>query len=76
MTTQTINGMTVLMADNGKYLHNGDTYTDSVYLGIYDSAENWEEVDTVPDAVDTPDADTLTAQEKLQQIEEVYSDDV
>lgn len=74
MTTQIINGMTVLTAGEGKYLHNGDTYTDSVYLGIYDSAENWEEVDTIPDAVDTPDANTLTAEEKLEKIEEVYDD--
>ena len=74
MTTQIINGMTVLTADSGKYLHNGDTYTDSVYLGIYDSAENWEEVDTIPDIDATPDADTLTAEEKLAQIEEVYDD--
>ena len=74
MTTQIINGMTVLTADSGKYLHNGDTYTDSVYLGIYDSAENWEEVDTIPDAVDTPDALELTAEEKLEKIEEVYDD--
>ncbi len=66
--------MIVLTAPNGKYLTNGEVYTDGrVYLGIYDSAENWREVDAIPDA--TPaEADTLTAEEKLAQIEEVYND--
>lgn len=73
MTTRTVNGTTVaLTADDGKYLHNGDTYTDSVFLGIYDNAENWEEVDEIPARVNTVEAD-LTAEEKLEKIEEVYT---
>ena len=33
------------MADEGKYLTKDDVYTDDIWLGIYDSIENWHEVD-------------------------------
>ena len=34
----------VLRADEGKTLTNGETYSKEVYLGIYDSPENWQEI--------------------------------
>ena len=34
----------VLRADQGKTLTNGETYSKEVYLGIYDSPENWQEI--------------------------------
>lgn len=37
----------VLEASEGMTLTNGETYSKQVYLGIYDSPENWWEI---PDA--------------------------
>jgi len=34
----------VLEASEGKILTNGETYSTKVYLGIYDSPDNWEEI--------------------------------
>ena len=34
----------VLTASEGFVLTNGETYSDKVYLGINDSAENWREI--------------------------------
>lgn len=43
-------GHTILYPDEGKYLTNGDTYSDSaVYLGNIDSPNNWTEVDSIPE---------------------------
>ena len=39
--------VTVLKADEGMTLTNGETFGKVVYLGINDSAENWHEI---PDA--------------------------
>lgn len=33
-----------LVASNGMVLTDGDTYSKSVYLGIYDKPENWHEI--------------------------------
>ena len=49
----------ILTADEGKILTNGDVYSIQVYLGIYDSPENWREVDIeevpqFPDDEDKP----------------------
>ena len=33
-----------LIADDGMVLTNGETYSTQVYLGIYDSPENWREI--------------------------------
>ena len=43
----------VLTASEGMVLTNGETYSTKVYLGIYDSPENWREIpeDEVPDEV-------------------------
>lgn len=35
----------VLTADSGKLLTNGKVFSEKVYLGIYDSPDNWHEVD-------------------------------
>ena len=39
-----IEKQTVLKADEGFYLTNGDTFAKVVYLGKNDSADNWREV--------------------------------
>lgn len=65
MTKEVRNGITVLTADEGKYLHNGGTYTDSAFLGIYDSPDNWVEVDEIPDETEQPDEEEITAEEAL-----------
>ena len=36
--------ITVLEASEGMTLTNGKTYSKKVYLGIYDSPENWHEI--------------------------------
>jgi hypothetical protein len=37
--------LTKLIADEGKVLTNGTEYTTALYLGAYDSVDNWQEVD-------------------------------
>lgn len=41
----------ILTADKGKWLTNGQTYSQQVWLGKADSVENWSEVEEseVPD---------------------------
>lgn len=36
--------ITVLEAGEGKTLTNGEIYSKQVYLGIYDSPDNWHEI--------------------------------
>ena len=40
----------ILIPDEGKVLTNGEVYSSEVYLGIYDSPENWHEIsiDEIP----------------------------
>ena len=33
-----------LTADEGKWLTNGQTYSQQVWLGVRDSVENWQEI--------------------------------
>ena len=47
-----------LTADEGMVLTNGEAYGKVIYLGIYDSAENWHEI------TDAQYAEILAAQEK------------
>ena len=47
-----------LTADEGYVLTNGEAYGKEIYLGIYDSAENWHEI------TDAQYAEILAAQEK------------
>lgn len=44
-----------LIPDEGMTLTNGETYSKHVYLGIYDTPENWYEI---PDE-DVPGADSI-----------------
>ena len=37
--------ITKLIADEGKVLTNGTEYGSLIYLGAYDSPDNWQEVD-------------------------------
>ena len=42
-------GITILRADEGKWLVKGESYSNTdVYLGIHDSASNWVEQDAPP----------------------------
>lgn len=46
MKVEIINGITVISPAEGKYVTNGEVYSDSrVYLGILDSPDNWTEID-------------------------------
>lgn len=44
MTVETVSEITVLTPDDGMILKSGYTYSEKVYLGKYDSADNWTEV--------------------------------
>lgn len=35
----------ILTPDTGKWLTNGQTYSQQVWLGVRDSVDNWREVD-------------------------------
>lgn len=39
-----VENQTILKADEGFYLTNGDTFAKVVYLGKNDSADNWHEI--------------------------------
>lgn len=45
MKTEVRNGVTVLVADEGKVLVNGDTASDEVWLGKEAKPEDWTETD-------------------------------
>lgn len=62
MTSTIINGITVLTPAEGKYLTNGETYSQKVYLGKNGSPSDWREVDSIPDEDEDPE---LTAEEAL-----------
>lgn len=59
MTTKHESGMTILEAENGKYLTNGETYTTRVFLGKNADPGDWHEVDSIEDDPE------LTAEEAL-----------
>lgn len=46
-----------LIADEGKSMTNGKTYSKLVYLGKHDSVDNWHEIDDgdIPDEPTTAD---------------------
>ena len=64
MTTESANGMTVLIADEGKVLTANGVYSERVYLGIYDRPENWSEADADAER-DTPPDEELSAEAAL-----------
>lgn len=44
------NGITVIQADTDKYLQKDEVYSqEPIYLGKFDSPENWEEVEERPE---------------------------
>ena len=55
-------GIRILIPSEGKYLTNGETYSTKVYLGKNASADDWWEVDSIPEETDDPE---LTAEEAL-----------
>lgn len=67
MTETIINGIKVLTPDEGKYLTNGETYSQKVYLGKNGSPSDWREVDSIPDEDEDVDPE-LTAEEALSVI--------
>ena len=52
------------MPKNKAYLSDGETYSQKVYLGKYDSAENWYETDDVEDII--TESQEITADEKVR----------
>lgn len=61
MMTIISNDITILTPEDGLYLTNGETYSTKVYLGKNASAEDWWEVDSIPEDEDDPE---LTAEEE------------
>lgn len=59
----TINGNR-LTPDDGKCLTNGAVYSQQVYLGAHDCADNWTEVD-IP-AEESTEAELTETEEKAQ----------
>ena len=64
MTRQVIDGITVLFADDGAYITNGDTYTDSAWLGKDASENEWRDA-TAEEYEEWVNGD-LTAEEALE----------
>lgn len=49
MKTRIENGITVICADEGKWLKKGESYSNTdIYLGKNDKVENWTETDKEP----------------------------
>lgn len=64
MIIDNTNGLRILYPDEGKILTNGVVYSDSVYLAVNASENNWREV--TRDEIDETDmAEELTAEEAL-----------
>ena len=55
-------GIRILTPAEGRYLTNGETYSEKVYLGKNASPDDWWEVDSIPDVPEDPE---LTAEEAL-----------
>lgn len=66
MTMETINGIRVLTPAQGLYLTNGETYSTKVYLGKHAGAEDWFEVDSIPEP-----EDEIPPEEALAELVEV-----
>ncbi len=62
MNATIIDGITVLTPADGRYLTNGSTYSQRVFLGAHGSAERWAEVDSIPCADEDVDADAALAE--------------
>lgn len=55
MTIEKSNNLTILTPDEGMVLKSEYTYSDKVYLGIHDTAKNWEEVSADAPREEAPD---------------------
>ena len=54
MITIIENGITIISADDGKWLVKGESYSNTeIYLGKFDKPENWVEVDIEPTPEET-----------------------
>lgn len=73
MITTTKNNITILTPDEGKVLTNGDTYSDSVFLGKNDSVENWYEIDEseVPNEEESQEERIARLESELQEAKTV-----
>lgn len=49
----------VITPDAGMILTNGETYSDKVYLGIYDDPSNWHEIPADETEEDVSDEEAL-----------------
>lgn len=70
MRKEIIKGITVLYAEDGAYLTNGEVFTDSVYLGKNASESDWkdataEEKEVWEHEQESEDAEELTSDEAL-----------
>lgn len=59
MTRETVNGIVVLTADTGKWLTNGETYSEQVYIGKKCNETEWREVNERPQEEDEPTAEEV-----------------
>lgn len=64
-----VNGNCWKPSDGYDYITNGEIYSGRIYLGSNDDISHWRDTNETP----ADDADALTAEEKLAQIEEVYA---
>lgn len=66
MNTRREGSMIVITPDEGKYLTNGDVYTDGeVYMNYYSDVSIWEEIDYMPEPPEPPMDEPITDTEAL-----------
>lgn len=66
MNTRRDGSMIVLTPDEGKYLTNGDVYTEGeVYMNYNSDVSIWEEVDSMPEPPEPPMDEQVTDTEAL-----------
>lgn len=72
MTMTERNGLKILTPAEGKYLTNGETYSEKVYLGKLDSADSWTEVDVIPEETEqTPEEQIEDLKAELKEVKTV-----
>lgn len=72
MTMTERNGLKILTPAEGKYLTNGETYSQTVYLGKFDSADSWTEVDEIPEETEqTPEEQIKALKSELEEVKTV-----
>lgn len=68
MRIEVENGVTVLYPGDGKWLNKDDIYTDRVLLGKFDSADNWTEVESIPDPAEDEEATLADLEAALEEV--------